>query len=64
MSRSIASRLTVLVFIVAATIGCESSEPVVTPAPDAPKAKLTPTTVEGGKLKGANKQARGFKVQQ
>jgi hypothetical protein len=64
MSRSIASRLTVLVFVVAATIGCESSEPVVTPAADAPKPNLTPTTVEGGKLKGANKQARGFKVQQ
>jgi hypothetical protein len=64
MSRSIASRLAVLVFVVAATIGCESSEPVVKPAADAPSPTLTPTKIEGGKLKGANKQARGFKVQQ
>jgi hypothetical protein len=63
MSRSIASRLAVFVFVVAATIGCENSVPVVPPAPEGPKPKLTPTTIEDGKLKGANRQTRSFKVQ-
>jgi hypothetical protein len=64
MSRSIASLLALLAFVITAAMGCDSSEPVAPqPAGDAPKVNVTPTTIENGQLKGANKQARSFKVQ-
>jgi hypothetical protein len=61
MSRSLCCLLTVSAIVMGSAIGCDSS-PETSPAADTTQKRPEPPQKVGGKLKGENRPARGFKV--